>query len=130
MAILQKYKRYNFFCLFMNIHQPLTLSSEGQPDLTLLLRRLSKLGSCSTHRLPESISHRLCRRKDDCNVHKGESRGGLTAWQTTPRYAQEIERQGGVHDTHAPVTVTKNVRARHTPLCLIAVTMTSFVHTI
>ena len=47
-----------------------------------------------------------------------EFRGGLTAWQTTPKYVQETERREGVHDTHAPVVLTLNVRARRTPLCL------------
>ena len=49
-----------------------------------------------------------------------ELRGGLTAWQTTPKYVQETERRGGVHDTHAPVVLTLNVRVRHTPLRLLS----------
>ena len=47
-----------------------------------------------------------------------EFRGGLTAYQTTPKCMQETELRGGVHDTHAPVVLTQNVRTRRTPLCL------------
>ena len=49
-----------------------------------------------------------------------EFRGGLIAWQTTPKYVQETERRRGVHDTHAPVVLTLNVRTRRTPLCLLS----------
>ena len=47
-----------------------------------------------------------------------EFQGGLTAWQTTPKYVQKTERRGGVHDTHAPIVLTQNVRALRTPLRL------------
>ena len=36
----------------------------------------------------------------------------------TPKTSRRQKGGGGVHDTHASVVLTNNVRARHAPLCL------------